>query len=228
MGIGFAIPSSMAKHVMNQLRETGSVTRGFLGIAPQDLDKELAASFKLDKAEGVLVAQVEKGSPAEQAGLKQGDVILKINDIVMKSVGLLRKTVALMDPGATVDLAIWRNGETLHLKITIGTHPSSPSNDMVQLFDKLGFEVKELTSEYADELGYKNEKGVLVSKVDPRSLAAMAGLRPGSLIKAVNRKEVTSLLEFFSGLKDAMKEDRILLLVKQGQVTRFVSIRIEQ
>ncbi len=228
MGIGFAIPINMTQHIMQQIIDTGSVSRGFLGIAPQDLDFELAESFGLDNTEGVLVAQVVEESPAAVAGVKQGDIILEINGVQMENVATLRKTVALMNPGAQIHLYVSREGREIELDVDLGTHPQSPSKHMNTLYQKLGLEVEEITPELREEFSYRSEDtGLVVKNIAPRSPAAMAGMRRGDLLLAVDRKEVKNLAEFSAAMKEAMQDNRVLLLVKQGYVMRFISLRTD-
>src|SRR3990172_2080613 len=120
MGIGFAIPSNMAKNVMNQIIEKGSVTRGFLGVSLQPVDKDIAAGFNLDKAEGVLISEVIKDSPPEKGGIKQGDIIVEYDGHPVKNPGNLIKAVSFMEPDSTIVLKINRKGKLLTLKIKLG------------------------------------------------------------------------------------------------------------
>lgn len=226
MGIGFAIPSNILKHVMDQLVEKGAVTRGFLGVAPQDLDKELAASFNLEKAQGVLIADVVADSPAEKAGLQRGDIILKINDVFVHGSVEVSKEIGLMAPGSQANLLVYRKGKELQIAVDIGIHPGSLFHSEGAA-SKFGMEVQALTPELAEQFSYHNEKGVIVTSVEPRSPASRAGIRKGSLILAVDRKEITNLAEYFDAVKEAVKDQRVLLLVKQGRAMRFISLKIE-
>jgi serine protease Do len=224
-GIGFAIPSNMAKNVMDQLINKGSVTRGFLGISLQPVDKDIAAGFNLDKAEGVLVADVVKDSPADKAGIKQGDIILEYNGKPIKTQQSFRNEVSILNPGTTINLKVNRKGKILNLPVTLGVASSTTSEAVAS---KLGIEVDALTPELANQLGYtKGEAGVVITKVKPGTPAALAGLRPGFLIMAVNHKKILNITDYNDALTEGDKSKRVLLLVRQGNMTRFYSIRVE-
>ncbi len=226
MGIGFAIPSDMARNVMDQLIHKGSVTRGFLGIGLQPVDKDLAAAFNLDKAEGVLISAVEKGSPADKAGLKQGDIILECNGKPIKSLQGFRYDISMIHPGSTVTLKINRKGKIANISVTLGS--AAESGSAADVNQKLGMEVETLTPELSRQLGYSlSEAGVVIVKIKPGSPAANAGLRPGFLIQAVNHKKVATLEDYEEALRDASQNKRVLLLVRQGKATRFYSILVD-
>lgn len=224
IGIGFAIPSNMAKPIMEQLIHNGSVTRGYLGVALQPLDQDMADAFELDRPEGALVAQVVKGSPADKAGLKQGDIIVHYNKTPVKSIGSFRNEISLMKPGSKITLKVNRGGKIITLKAVLGSHGEGGSSGTLQ---KLGMEVEALSPELASKLGFSAaEEGVVITKIKPGSTAAKAGMRPGFLILAVNHKKVNSVEEFNEALKDT-KNNRLLILAKQGNVTKFYSIKLD-
>lgn len=226
-GIGFAIPSNMAKNVMDQLINKGSVTRGFLGISLQPVDKDIAAGFNLDKVEGILISDVVKDSPADKAGLKQGDIILEYNNKPIKSYQTFRNEIALMNPGSVVNLKVNRKGQLLNIPVTLGTAADQAGSPGI-IGQKIGIEVDSLTAELSKQLGYTHgEEGVVITKIKPGSPAALAGLRPGFLILAVNHKKVTNTTEYSETLNEAAKNKRVLFLIRQGNMTRFYSIRIE-
>lgn len=225
MGIGFAIPSNMAKHIMAQIIDKGIVTRGFLGVSLQPVDKDIADAFNLPKPEGALISEVVKDSPADKAGLKQGDIILEYNKTTVKSLQSFRNEISLMNPGTQLNLKVNRKGQILSIPVTLGTASDSPLSGSV--IQKLGMEIDNLTPELAKQLGYtQKEEGVVITKIKPGSIAAIAGLRPGFLIQAVNHKKVTNVTEFNEALS-SQENKRILLLVRQGNVTRFYSIKVE-
>ncbi len=227
MGIGFAIPSNMARHVMDQLIQKGSVSRGFLGIELQTVDKEIAEAFNLSKTEGVLITSVAKNSPAEKAGLQTGDIILELNGKSIKSRDSLRNQISMMDPGSEAHLKIHRKGKILNLSVKLGA-VSDQSTTPAVVSQKLGIEVENLSTELARQLGYSNsDEGVVITKVKPGSPAARAKLRPGCLIMAINHKKITNTTDYENVLAENGQNKRILLLVKYGKETRFYSIRIE-
>ena len=226
VGIGFAVPSNMARNVMTQLIDTGVVVRSFLGVALQPVDKDIADAFQLNNVEGALVSEVIKDSPADKAGIKQGDIILESNGVPIKSIGSFRNEISLMTPNTTLQLKINRKGSILVLPVVLETSSDTvaPTGGVVQ---KLGVEVEPLTPELRTQLGLaKGEEGIVVTKVKPGSPAAQAGLRPGCLILAVNHKKITSINEFNDAMSDPANSKRVLLLVKNGTVTRFYSIKL--
>ncbi|NDY41802.1 DegQ family serine endoprotease [Dissulfurirhabdus thermomarina] len=229
MGIGFAIPINMAKVIKDQLVKTGKVVRGWLGVVIQDVDEELARSFKLEKVEGVLVSEVADDSPAARGGLRQGDVILRFNGKKVVDTGELRNQIALTRPGTAVTFDILRNGKHKRLRVVIGEQPTEAAETAAgnELLEKLGFTPQELTPELAEQLGYRMGQGVLVAEVAPASPAAQAGMRPGQLIEEVNHKSTPSLDAFFKALSESEKTGRVLFRIREGRYSRYVAIRIE-
>ncbi len=228
MGIGFAIPVNMVKNIRDQLVEQGSVTRGYLGVMIQNLTQELAESFGLETTQGILVSQVTEDSPAAAAGLKQGDIVLEYDGRPVDEIGAFRNQVALTAPGTVKKLTVLRNGKRQSLKVTIGKLPQEQTlaQDGKAKVDELGLAVQPLTQELAERFGYTGVKGVLVSQVVPGSAAAAAGLRPGALILEVNQQAVATPAEFRQAL-DKGKKDSALLLVREGEGTRYVALRSE-
>ncbi len=226
MGIGFAIPSNILKHVMQQLRDNGHVTRGYLGVSLQNIDTKLATAFNLDKSEGALVAEVLKDSPADRAGLKSGDVVLKINGRLVENVGALRSTIALMNPDDTIVLTVIRNKTAIDVTVTVGAHPESELafNDIQS---QLGILVQDITPELSQQLGLDRDHGVIIKNVDPNSPAQEAGLRRGQMIMSVNQKPVSTTEEFFSVMKEAASQKHVLLQVKAGQVVRYITLDLD-
>jgi serine protease Do len=218
MGIGFAIPSNMAKHVMEELRATGRVTRGFVGFLLQPIDRNLAQSFNLPNTHGALVSEVTKGSPAEAAGIKSGDIVTKFNGKAILNIASLRNAISLMTPSSKGELTILRNGETLDLPVEIAEFPGTGKKGAAQ-YEKLGFEVENSSG--------SDEEGIIDSKVAPNSIASWAGLKAGAQIVEVNQKKIASVHAFQKELADTPEGRPILLLVKQGGLTRFISLRVE-
>ncbi|MEF3168073.1 MAG: DegQ family serine endoprotease [Deltaproteobacteria bacterium] len=228
MGIGFAIPINMAKAIKDQLIASGKVTRGWLGVIIQQMDEDLAKSFGLTSKEGILVAEVTPDSPADKAGLKDGDVIIRMNGQKVTDVAELRNKIALMPPGTTLDLEIIRDGKPVSVTATIGEQPQTVGmGTRSEILQSLGFSVQELTPELAEHFGYPQGHGVLISEVDPDGLAAQIGMKPGQLIEEVNRQPVKNVREFMSALAASKDSKRVLLRVREGEFSRYVALPIK-
>ncbi len=217
-GIGFAIPSNMVQQVVGQLRSRGKVIRGWLGVGIQEVTADLAAKFSIKENDGVLVNDVFENEPAARAGLKPGDIIAKVDGHRVETPAGLSRAVAGLTPGTKIELDVIRNGERRTVTVDLGERkedavvasiPSPPPQPEV----KLGLSVQDLTPELADKFKIKDQKGVLVNKVDPGSVAQEQGLREGDLIKEVNRQAVASSEEFKSAVAQAKKGESVLLRV---------------
>jgi serine protease Do len=226
MGVGFAIPSNLAKAIAAQLIEHGEVTRGYLGIVIQPLTPDLAKSFSVEPGSGILVAQVSENSPAEKAGLRQGDVIVAYRGQAVKEVGSFRNQVALTSPGSTEALSILRNGERKTLNVTIGklTKDKLLAQGPAQRTEEIGLTVQTLTPELAEQFDAKPGEGVVVTEVRPGSIASMAGIESGSVILQLDGKSVGSAAEFARAVKDGSKKKRVLLLVRKNSTQRYVAL----
>lgn len=228
-GIGFAIPSNIAKHVMEQLIAKGSVARGYLGLLMQEIDRDLAQAFDLKKAEGVLVSDVVKGSPAEKGGVKQGDIVLRVNQQPIDTTGALRSFIALQSPGSQISLDVLRNNRRETLSIDVGAlqgHEEGEKRNTTTTPLPLGIEVESVTADDARRLNLKEMKGVFVAKVDATSPAAFVGIKKGALILEVNQKPIHSKEEYQKAIQASPSEKPILLLIQQGESIRYVSIRL--
>jgi serine protease Do len=229
MGVGFAVPSNMAQLVVKQLIEKGEVIRGYLGVTMQPVDEDLAASFNLKSLDGALAAEVAKDSPAEKAGLKQGDIIVAYNGTTVKNLSAFRNAISQMAPGTNVDLTVTRDGKDIHLNVSVGNYPSEDEEEEVKEEKKsnLGIDIETLTPELASRLGYASETGVVVTKVKSDSVAEKAGIKPGALIVAIDKKNIATVAEYEKALKEAQPNKRVLLLIKQGPYVRFVSLKLD-
>jgi serine protease Do len=227
MGVGFAIPANLAGEIANQLIESGEVTRGYLGVAIQQLTPDLAESFDIGEGRGVLVAEVTRGSPADRAGLRQGDVIVAYNGSPVTEIGEFRNRVSLTPPGSRGTLGVLRHGREQTLTVTIGELADQPQVAAVpaQDADVLGLKVTTLTAQLAERYGATAGEGVLVTEVESGSLAARTGITPGTVILRVNRREVHDAAEFGKALSESMAARRVLLLVRKGDAQRYVALR---
>lgn len=226
MGIGFAIPSKIAKYDVDQILEKGTISRGYIGVALQQLDQDLAKAFGLKKAEGALVADVVKDSPAAKGGLKQGDIILKLNGQTVEHVAQLRNSIAMTNPGSTVTLSVLHPDKTTaDLKVEIADFPAKElAVESAELnASKMGIQVANLTPEKAKTLGLSEPKGVLISGVMPNSLAYSAGIRKDAIIISVNHQPVNSLEDYNKAITDA--GESTLYLIKQGNVMRYFLLK---
>jgi serine protease Do len=227
MGVGFAIPSNLVRVIANQLIEHGEVTRGFLGIVIQQLTADLAESFDIDPGQGILVAQVSEDSPADKAGLRQGDVIVAYQGKPVKEIGNFRNRVSLTPPGSREELTILRDGVRKTLNVTIGTLDrdkliaQAPAQ---QSTEELGLTVQTLTPQLAEQIDALPGEGVVVTEVRPGSIAAMAGIETGTVILQVNRRPVNSAADFSRALEAGRGGKRVLLLVRKDGVQRFVAL----
>ena len=230
MGIGFAIPSSMIKTIMDQLLEHGKVTRGWLGVVIQDITEDLAKSFGLENTRGALVSEVSEGSPAAEAGLQQGDVIVQVDGSPVKDVSALRNKIAMVAPGSKVDIQVMRDGKNEKITVTIGEQPTDfgavgKAGD--ESLQQMGLTLQDLTQELSDQFGYRQDQGVLVADVDPDSPADQAGLKPGQLIEEVNKRRVHNLRELKQVLAQSNTPNQVLLRIRAGEYSQYVVLRSE-
>ncbi|MFA7060118.1 MAG: Do family serine endopeptidase [Pedobacter sp.] len=230
-GIGFAIPISIAKTVITQLRDSGKVTRGYLGVRFQPLTADLAKSFGLDNNNGALIASVEKDTPAEKAGLKSGDVILEYDGKPINEGNDLPRLVANTLIDKKVKLVIFREGKKQDVYIVVaklkdGDSESTPANSNEN--EKLGITVEELRKDTAERLGIRDTKGLVVTGVTAGSSAEEADVKPGSMIIEINGQHPETLNVFSSIVGKLKKGDVVRLLLKRpdGSV-HYVAIKAE-
>ncbi len=215
-GIGFSIPINMAKEIMRQLIETGKVVRGWLGIAIQDLTDELAAGFGVPQRGGVLVADVMKGSPAEAAGLKAGDVIVEFGGQAVKEVPDLQRRVASTPPGRPSPLVIVRDRRRERVTIKIGEMPGEETVVAASQEEGWGLTVEPLTSEGAARFNLTAGDGVVVTAVAPGSEGARAGIRQGDVILEVNREPVSGVEGFRQALSKITPGQMVPVYLRRG------------
>jgi len=232
VGIGFAIPSSMAANVIAQLRDSGVVRRGFLGVHIQAVSAEIADNLGLDQPGGALVTRVVADSPAQQAGLEAGDVILSYDGEQVAKMRDLPKLVALTEDQTEVELVVWRDDRRRTLRVTIGRSEEEAAADgpaAAATSAQLGLSVAALDDENRSKYGLEADSGVVVVSVNPGGAAAGRGLREGDLIKRIDRRRVNSPAEVKEVLEASREADKesVLLLVERDQQTRFVVVPVD-
>ena len=241
VGIGFAVSSNLAKQVTDQLKQYGRTKRGWLGVLIQEISKEIADSLGMKSVKGALVSSATEGGPAQKAGVKTGDVILKFNGIDIDTMKELPKVVAGTPVGKSVPLVILRNGKTITLNVVLGelelaekenliTKSSGNKKSKSKTFEKLGFVAEELSKSNIEKFKLKKIKaGIIISSVKEGSVAQEAGLLPGMVIVRVGQIEVNSIDVIEDAIKNAIKQKRkaILLLVKVESGTRFVALELK-
>jgi Do/DeqQ family serine protease len=229
-GIGFAIPSNMAKQVIEQLLAKGKVVRGWLGVGIQPLTADLAKKFGVTEGEGVLVNEVFDNDPAALAGIKPGDVIIRIDGAVVDSPNKLSRLIATRTPGATSRVEIIRDLKRLTIDVPLTERRDTPfmaslPRQEEKLGVKLGLDLQDVTATLAERFQLRESKGVLIAKVEPNSQAQAEGLREGDLIKEVNRIEVSSIGEFTSAIARSRRGDTLLLRVLRENRAFYVVLK---
>jgi serine protease Do len=226
-GVGFAIPVDLAKPILQQLRTAGKVTRGWIGVSIQPLTQELAKSFGLSGTQGALVASVMDSSPASQAGVKPGDVIVRFDGKPIDGPRALPPLVALTPVGKAAEMVVVRDGAEHKLRLTVGNLPDTTREAKAgpgesRVAERLGVGLQELTPELARRLGVKEESGVVVTEVKPESPAAQAGLAAGDVIREVNRLPVKGLDDVEKGMTRTAAAKQVLLRVEREGNQRYV------
>ncbi len=231
-GVGLAIPSNMAKHIMHQLIEKGTVQRGYLGVYLQPVTDDLAKAMKLPHANGALVTKVQDETPAAKAGLREKDFITTLNGEDVESVAQLRRKVASLSPNETVALEIYREGDTKTIEVTLGTLPAETAEGPTrrrqpkQTLEKLGLAVTALTDRLARRAGYPADtEGVIITKIAAGNPAAKAGLKAGDVITSANDRPVNTAEEFAAIADRAAATGITLRVVDSRGGTRYVLLK---
>jgi serine protease Do len=225
VGIAFAVPATLAKDVIADLKDDGSVERGWLGVAIQPVTADIAESLGLNNQNGALVSQPQKGAPAEDAGIRAGDIITEVNGVAIKGPRELSKTIAGIDPGSSVEITIMRGDKERTVDLTLGELPT----DKVASLES----EKEIDPTAMEDLGLtvmKNDQGggILVTSVEPGSNAAEAGIRAGDIISEINNETINSASDIDAQIAVAKKEGRkaALLRLENENRSRFVAVPI--
>jgi len=227
-GVSFAIPSNLARTIMDRLMNGGRVVRGWLGVLIQDLDPELAASLGIQAAHGVVVAEVTAKSPAATAGLQNGDVIVRLDGTEVTTVSAFRYRVSTLNPGSVAKLLVRRNGAELEVPVTVGELPAK--EDLAArsgaVETQLGLELSELGEAERRSLGLGPDLvGALIVGVAPGSVADGSGLRPGDVLVGVGRTPVASVADAEQALRNVDLSRGVALRIRSGDQTRYVVLR---
>jgi serine protease Do len=220
----------MAKPIYESLIKSGKVVRGYLGIGMQDLNQDLAKFFNIKDSKGALISDVKEESPAEQAGLKQGDVIIQYGGIPVEDGVALQRLVTRTSVGTTVPLKVIRDGRELEMTVRIGEQPDEAKVAKVEKAEAdtalSGLAVEDLDQETAKELGLHGKRGVVVTRVAPDSGAEKAGLMPGDVIREINRQPIKSVKDFEKISSDVKKRGHVLILVNRRGNSLFLSVKV--
>lgn len=230
IGIGFATPINLVKTIVAQLHKRGKVVRGWLGVMIQPVSEDIAEAIKLSSISGALVADVLPNSPASRASFQRGDVILKFDGKVVEQNDDLPLMVAETEIGRTVEVEIIREGKAQTIKVKIEELKDSEvdkTESSESEESSLGLTVQELTPDIARSLGLEDVKGVVVAEVKPETVAEKAGLRRGDVILEVAGKAVSSTSQFRENTKDLQKNKPLLLLIRRGDNTVFLTLKVE-
>jgi len=226
-GIGFAIPSNLARGIVKQLRESGSVTRGWLGVAIQDVTPELAEYYGIKAAGGALVAQVYENNPAHEGGIEPGDIIIKVNDVEIKSSRDLSGAIAGFGVGEKVTVAYLREGQKRRTTVTLARRSDDPQRVHAQNgFDELGMDFAAVGDDAARPYGYgPGARGLVVVNIEPGSKADQSGIREGDLLKEVNHRPVETEKQYLKIMESVAKGEQFQLLFRRGNVS-FIAVRL--
>jgi serine protease Do len=235
--IGFAIPIAVVKQILPQLEKTGRVARGFLGVQPQPITQDMVDTLGLKSTQGALIADVVKGSPADKAGSKPGDVVVALNGRPVTDANQLTRDVGAIPPGQTVRLDVVREGKTRQIEVKLAERPDerettaraggSGGDVDKSSGDLLGVHVQNLTPELAQRARVDPDtKGVVVTDVAQDSPASQGGIDPGDVILEINRQPVTSVADYRKLVSKLKKGETVLLRVRSGQAVQYLPIKI--
>jgi serine protease Do len=235
MGIGFAIPSNLAKTIMNDIITTGKVVRGWLGVYIQNVTPEIAQAMKLSSPQGVIVSKVQENSPAMKAGLKPEDIILQFNGKDITNTVELSTFVASTAPGTTVTLKVLRNDKPMEVKVKLeelNTKEQEKLEAQAQgesTFDKIGMKVANITPDLISKYQLPQQvQGVVITSIDPKGIAAQAGLQDGDVILKLNRSAIQSVDEFNKIMKQVKPGDNLLFYLLRDDANLFIAFTMPQ
>ena len=231
-GIGFAIPSNMARDIMTRLIKDGKITRGYLGVFIQSIDEDLAASMGLKERKGAIVTEISKDGPAANSNLKVGDIVTTLNGQPIDDSDALRNLIATFPPGTAVRMDVLRDGKPSKVTVTLGELPENPDQvastetEHKNAASRLGIDVQDLTPDIARRFQYDADSGVIIAKVEAGSVAEDKGLQRGDLVREVNGKPVTNVREFVAIVRGFTGGQAVRFLIQRGNGQFLIGIRI--
>ncbi len=230
-GVGFAVSTTMAKPIYESLVKSGKVVRGYLGIGIQELNQDLAKSFNIKDSKGALVSDVKEDSPADLAGVKQGDVVIEYQGTPVEDGVALQRLVTRTPVGSRVLVKVIRDGQPREVAVKIGEQPDQEKLAKIHVSESdtalAGVMVEDLDQETVKELGLKGRaQGVVVTRVEPESGAEKAGLMPGDVIREINRQPLKSVKDFAKVASDMKKGDHVLILITRQGNSLFLSAKV--
>ncbi|MBN1356680.1 DegQ family serine endoprotease [bacterium] len=229
-GIGFSIPINLILPLVTQLKETGTVTRGWLGVTIQSLSEELANSLNLPSTKGALVAEIIEDGPADRAGIKVQDVIIRFDGTEIRNSSHLSQMVAASPVGKKFQIDLIRGNKEKNIQVKLGERPENPSQIKTQsgVFIDLGMTVQDLTPEIARELGIEKIEGILISNVESGSPSDRAGLRRGDIILEFNQEKISSVKQYQDAVKKLAPGESAVLYIRRGDSKIFVAVKISK
>lgn len=230
-GVGFAVPINLAKNIMDKLMDKGKVVRGWLGVWIQDVSENTSNVLGLKGTKGAIIGDVTDNSPASKADLKVGDVVKKLDGKEIVGSKDLSSRIADIEPGTTVRLSIIREGEEKEVSVNLGEQPSEElaSAPAEKSEETIGVKVSEITPNIASQLQIEpKETGVVITDINQAGIGAGAGLAVGDIIKKINKKDIKTVRDYNGIIKNLKKGDSVLMLIKRGDNSRFVSFRIPE
>jgi serine protease Do len=229
MGIGFAIPINQAVNIKDQLITHGKVSRSVLGVYIQEVDEDLAKSFGLEEKGGILISQIMDDSAAEEAGMKEGDIVVEMDGVKVSKLSAFRNRVASTVPNTKVDFKVFRDGKYKNISAITKEMDGGPEAAGVSpaIFDKLGISIEGMDGEAAERMGYDDDdEGIIITEVEQGGPAWQAGLQPGHVVTSVNRTSISSVSEFKEALPEG-ESGKVLLLVTDGRSSRFIVVTVD-
>ena len=233
-GIGFAIPINMAKDILPELKDTGEVARGWLGVAIQEVTPEIARAVGLDEARGAMVSAIYPDDPADNAGIEKGDIILEINSQGIDDPRELTRLIGRLKPNAKVSIVVWRNSRRVELKTKLEkrieghiTSLGQGGNNANETKDRFGLVLKEITSDMQQQFNIGDTIGVLVVDIDPNGSAARSNIQKMDIIKEVKGAQVNSVEEYLNAIEGFKKGQTVLLLIQRDAKPLYVAVDVE-